>query len=361
MTNSKYWMGCVTMTLLLGAAGCAPAHDLHDDRAPSFREGDGPWGGGLLNTNFLGEDETIPLNAIPLDDDPNADVRLHAVWTRRCLDPSSGLPALFYTSDLQGELGVTLDGEGSLNPATFKMFSNASVTCQIAGNDWEHTVWGVMIKDAQGVWQNHYLMILDVGVDEHGAPIHEWGVYRGPSKDLFHPSNYQRTCIEDVDGDGDVQLHSFHAYLLDDLAVDPDSGDFSYSPDMMYLACRSGMVGKGLVWEYYPWEHGMDVHEIVTRAGRADYCGDGVSWTQPGTRLQIRDIFDVHDFGEPLATDEAAWTLASGRATCLTNPRIATVDPAQVICTDANNQPFALPPCTAAHMGEADVATKLPL
>ncbi|WP_426756982.1 ADYC domain-containing protein [Myxococcus sp. Y35] len=61
------------------------------------------------------------------------------------------------------------------------------------------------------------------------------------------------------------------------------------------LGCDSGVIAKCYRWGYRPWldgAHAGDVteaHWACTRMARADYCGQGTSFTQDGTRIRPWD------------------------------------------------------------------------
>src|SRR5690606_38693034 len=112
-------------------------------------------------------------------------------------------------------------------------------------------------------WDNHYLMILDIDKDVNGTPIYQWGRYVSVGAgDSFRSTSYTPTCAEEEWAAGEELVHSNYAYLLKDLAVDDESGkgsgDFSVAPGMMYMACRTGMIGEAIDWHYLPWEVGME-------------------------------------------------------------------------------------------------------
>lgn len=359
-TSSPLMRGAAAALILTcGMPGCdASDVGVIGESPVGFRDGDGTWGPGKLNTNFLGEDGTYPLNTLPLVDEPGAAVRLHAVWTTHCIGPREKTlkDQLFYASGINGELGIhTTDGD--LEPASFKLLTNPSVTCTVAGDNWENTVWGVITTDSKGIEKDHYLMILDRGLDNNGNPVFQWGVFTGLNMaELFNPSQYKPTCAEDVDPFGDAYLLREHAYLVADLAVDPQSGDFSVAPNAMYLACRAGAAGKSISWGYPPWTWGTDIHELATRVVRADYCGSGKSFTVKGNALFVRDQLGVNDFTATALDDEAAWDLATSRATCVTLPRdhawrvgFTTLD-----CGD-----HVLPVCSPEAMASSIFATKV--
>ena len=85
------------------------------------------------------------------------------------------------------------------------------------------------------------------------------------------------------------------------------------------FVCTSGVIAKcARNWGYKPWKSlpaagGQEIglrplHQACVRAARADYCGDGTSYTRDGT---IVDLFDRHGFnratGDPSFVDESAF------------------------------------------------------
>ena len=359
--------GAIALCLSLGACD-DPAAVLDGDEGSGevrFRDGgNGTWGTGKLNTNFLGEDETFPFNSIPTSDDPQAATRLHAVWTTHCVDRLNNIvydDELFYTSDLNGELGISVS-DGELGPTTFRKYGDDNVTCTVSGQDWKHTIWGIMTRDAADVVHNNYLMIMDRRLDPNGNRIYKWGVLVGNNP--FSPDSYTPTCDEDEDPDeepfGDVWAYRYYAYLIDGLSVDPATGSFATAPNVLYTACRSGAVGKAVSWNYAPWEWGSDVHELATKVVRADYCGNGTPFTQEGNRLQLDDDFDVNSYEDVNFSDEAAWDLGQGRATCVTMPREHDLRPgfAGISC-DIAGQQVNLPVCDPQANADATITTKL--
>lgn len=351
MTTIKTWTWGAAAALALDIiTACEPAVEASqdDDAAISFR--DGGWGPGKLNTHFLGKDEAFPLNAIPLQDDPTASIRLHAVWTNKC---ASVTGQNFYTSDLDGELGITLTEEGDLNPAVFKLFGNPSVQCTIAGNAWIGTVWGIIYNN-----QNFYLMIKDRIVQPNGRILWLWGRYTGGPQ--FSEKSYQDSCLMDQEPDG---LYEFYAYHFKDLDV-ADDGNFTYSPDTMYIGCLSGAVGKTKTWGFGMPDVSMETHEMVTRIARADYCGDGKSYTFEGNPVQIDDVDgDLSEFDDLTYPDEAAWSLELGRATCVSVPRHLPLRPTWGPLNCSEDLPpelaITLTPCTEEDVADATFMTKI--
>lgn len=85
------------------------------------------------------------------------------------------------------------------------------------------------------------------------------------------------------------------------------SQDGTWQPGGWTFSCPSGVVSKCVrSWGYKPWKtlrspaHGdidlQPLHQACTRAARADYCGDGTSFTRDGTLV---DMFDIYGFNVP--------------------------------------------------------------
>jgi hypothetical protein len=80
------------------------------------------------------------------------------------------------------------------------------------------------------------------------------------------------------------------------------------------LACTAGAIGKCIRFGYKPWKvgpHGerlWDYHQACTRMIRADYCGDGHSWTHNGTEIDLYDHIGINRRRpDETMSFEAAW------------------------------------------------------
>jgi len=74
------------------------------------------------------------------------------------------------------------------------------------------------------------------------------------------------------------------------------------------FACSSGVLNKCVRWGYAPWNVGADLHQACTRMARADYCGNGVSFTKNGTVIDVFDVLGIQRAtGEADLVFEAAW------------------------------------------------------
>jgi hypothetical protein len=103
------------------------------------------------------------------------------------------------------------------------------------------------------------------------------------------------------------------------------------------FSCPDGVIAKCVRgWGYKPWktliseEHGAvslaPLHQMCTRAARADYCGDGNAYTRDGTLV---DIFDGYGFN--VRDESLPFTAESGfgedHARWVQRPRWPTGEP----------------------------------
>lgn len=84
------------------------------------------------------------------------------------------------------------------------------------------------------------------------------------------------------------------------------------------FSCTTGVIGKCVRWGYAPWDVGSDLHQTCTRLARADYCGNGISYTKTGTLI---DYFDTQGSQKPvgLYPFEAGW--GPDGAVCVSHTR----------------------------------------
>ena len=123
------------------------------------------------------------------------------------------------------------------------------------------------------------------------------------------------------------------AIVLDGLTVNKTTGDIAARSNTLYLGCASGAVGKAPTWGYTPWDLGLVDFEAMVRMVRADYCGDGVSWTTPGRAVTISDVWGINGFAATTGPTEAIW--GPGGALCIGQPRDSTIAASSVVCGGA--------------------------
>ena len=128
------------------------------------------------------------------------------------------------------------------------------------------------------------------------------------------PPQSLAVCAPDPETGGSIE-----AFVFSDIYVDMKGGQFKDRPDTIMIGCISGGVGKaGGIYGFAPF--GIEAHEGATRMTRADYCGNGDSYTKPGNAFYERDVFGLHDWGAGAGNvTEAVWTREG--AACIDTPR----------------------------------------
>ncbi|MBK7825068.1 ADYC domain-containing protein [Nannocystis sp.] len=111
------------------------------------------------------------------------------------------------------------------------------------------------------------------------------------------------------------------AVAIEDIVVDTTTGVIDRKKGMIYIACVSAAVGKATLWGFTPYDAQVDVENFTTavRVVRADYCGDGDSWTTVGNALQLADKWGYSSFNNNPGPTEALW--GEHGAACLGTPR----------------------------------------
>lgn len=139
------------------------------------------------------------------------------------------------------------------------------------------------------------------------------------------------------------------------------------------FACKTGVVNKCYRWGYRPWDWSLEgqtwvsgepLHQACTRMARADYCGDGVSYTQNGTEINLWDSLvpqvQVRDAVAQGMTFEAGWTVYG--ANCLSHVRWSNA-PAyvkQVGCRAPRDQMGNPRECNSQYEAEHFVGAPVP-
>jgi hypothetical protein len=101
-------------------------------------------------------------------------------------------------------------------------------------------------------------------------------------------------------------------------------GSWTSSSTSFTFACRLNALAKCAEMGYKPWATVnrtslRDHHQACTRMIRADYCGNGLSWTLDGRLINLYDSLGIQ-------TDTDRWTFEAewkpDGARCLTLPRV---------------------------------------
>lgn len=169
-----------------------------------------------------------------------------------------------------------------------------------------------------------------------------------------NPPQNIAVCAPDPETGG-----SLEALVYDGLYVDMKSGHMTKRDSTLMIACVSGGVGKAGLWGFLPYAYGLEALQTATRAVRADYCGDGTSYTKPGNALYMEDRFGIHDFGQGAGNEtEAIWR--TDGAACVNVPRDANFSYASVDCGGWTPKWCEVEATMNSFGGEALIHTKIP-
>jgi hypothetical protein len=94
-------------------------------------------------------------------------------------------------------------------------------------------------------------------------------------------------------------------------------GSWTASSTRFTFGCRGAALAKCVELGYRPWKsvNGVSLrnyHQACTRLIRADYCGNGKSWTANGTAINVYDRLNIQTDAANYPTD-AEWTPAGAR------------------------------------------------
>ena len=97
----------------------------------------------------------------------------------------------------------------------------------------------------------------------------------------------------------------------------PGGGDKIEDPGSFTFACLNGAIAKCVMWGYRPWAtyNGTSLapyHQTCTRVVRADYCGDGMTHTVNGMRINLYDNLNIQQDTENWIF-EAEWSPSGAR------------------------------------------------
>ena len=154
----------------------------------------------------------------------------------------------------------------------------------------------------------------------------------------INPKETMPACVDTLDPVTGQPIGT-KAVAIEDIVVNTDTGVIDHKKDMIYIACVSGAVGKATTWGYLPYSQiGVGNFTTAVRVVRADYCGDGQSWTKAGNELQLKDVWGYSNFNNSPGPTEALWTEKG--AACLGEPRwVGEVKYEDVICNGAKIDP----------------------
>ncbi|MCP3098286.1 hypothetical protein LZ198_05265 [Myxococcus sp. K15C18031901] len=98
----------------------------------------------------------------------------------------------------------------------------------------------------------------------------------------------------------------------------PGGGGRIRDASVFTFACEGAAIAKCIRFGYQPWARtplGLpmeDLHQACTRMVRADFCGDGTSYTQDGNWVNLYDVAGVQEDTETWSV-EAEWDADGAR------------------------------------------------
>lgn len=184
---------------------------------------------------------------------------------------------------------------------------------------------------------------LEMRLDSLEAGTHKWDqdVMR---YEVSYPTQNGRMPLCGVGADGKPIKVIVLSGRWDYAQGAPSGGSHVEDPAAYTFACDEYALAKCVELGYKPWQPAKacvagqkcqkitlaDLHQSCTRMLRADYCGDGTSYTVDGTELNAYDAFGIR-------TDAMAWAIEAEWA------------PAGALCVARERIPSAgTPPCAAA-------------
>lgn len=273
-----------------------------------------------FNTSAIGDH---PLHELALNGNPHEDVKLEGVYIKA----QKGKMTIWIGLDeVWAEKGRLLGRSGD------RYFSDED----FIDSRWDvHTLGGGVSQR----WMTIHKYRWDAASESHKyvfaypmEPSYNKHLFDKYAKPIDGTSLYPLCAAED----GNIE-----AVLYEDTHVDMKSGVVDKQTDILNIACLSGALGKAGEWGYRPYDINHYEFQGIIRALRADYCGDGDSWTKPGTAIDIEDRWGIQKFFNPNHRTEAFWS--PDGALCVTLPRrpeFTEVKCGTKILTDCGNLTF---------------------
>ena len=236
---------------------------------------------------------------------------------------------------------------------------------QFNGSSFSGTLEGVPKSDVQFAGAE---ILLDVGGVVYTLRFD--AIYKDPSRPTDDVYFYDISVRVGQDGEWTSLCTDPHGAPV---AAIPLANFWNYttgarveSSTVVTLACRGGALAKCVEWGYIPWHTAVDCssgkciavslqdhHQACTRMVRADYCGDGRTYTFDGTPIDIYDKLKVRIQSQSTKdvvgwSPEAEWS--PNGATCVTNAL-------RMAMYDSRGMPYTYPTCIdslppAPHCGD---------
>ena len=302
----------LALALSLTVAACDEAADADDGDGDDIAVRPGFGGSGLkLNTNAIGDHLLHELN---IKGDLHEDVVLDGVYLKKTYKFQVTWLRLDHVWVEQGELF------GKLGDVVYK-------GAELHGSRWDILTYGGGVKYREMyLHSSRYDKVDDIHKYTFGYPpdpAYGPHLFAGKKGNPIDGSGLMAACDNDENG-------NLEAVLYEDLHVDMKSGAVKKMSHLINIACTAGGVGKAGLWGYRSYELGYEEFEAAVRMVRADYCGDGDSYTKPGTKVDIEDRWGINKFVDPNSKLEALWSPKG--AMCVYATRSSDVDFEDVSC-----------------------------
>jgi len=277
-----------------------------------------------------------------------------ALWASAC---SSELVATAMDvqagEQLQGEQlqGEQLQGE-QLQGMTMQGFQFAGATLQGRPLDNLRVRQGELVAEQDQVTLHGaslagahlYAQVQNLTASPSLQPVVEYRITNIVEEDpQYDPTNTRSTFLytleQNVDNSGSWQpacpVDADGRQVAIPLAATWNAhGDRVESSSLFTFGCTTGVIAKCYRWGYRPWVTGygdlVAMHETCTRLARADYCGNGTSYTRDGTLIDVWDNLPspgpiqqrASGLLQGIIDFEAGWD--TGGAVCLSHARWLT-------------------------------------
>jgi hypothetical protein len=175
------------------------------------------------------------------------------------------------------------------------------------------------VEVATGVWEPAVMRV--DAVDDTNLALHGHK-YTFSHRYLNGPKEYYPSCDKDEFA---VNGAEFDAIVTGDVTIEKYAHINDREHTIM-IGCLSGGIGKAGYWGYP--KHKVGSNENFTaaiRMVRADYCGNGESFTEPGQKVGITDQWGYSNLPSTPVDLEALWD--QDGAACVYLPRLAITYP----------------------------------
>lgn len=183
------------------------------------------------------------------------------------------------------------------------------------GRSFVGAVFHLQVETTPGVWEEAEMRV--DAVDDTNVAYYGYK-YTFSHRYVNGPKEFYPNCDKDDYAPNGAE---FDAIVTGDVTIEKYAHIGPRDKTIM-IGCLSGGIGKAGFWGYP--KHKVGTNEQFTaaiRMVRADYCGNGESFTEPGQQLGIKDTWGYNSIPNVPYDLEALWD-ESGAA-CVYLPRLS--------------------------------------